>query len=177
MQRKIDDGKPLVLAFCGYGRCGKDTACEWLRDHTKLVFNGGCSWTASPYMAMRLSRELGREVTVEDAYDRRHADRMKWYTYMNEYRRDDPARLIRDCLVHSNIICGIRDREELLAAREEGLLDLIIWIERDVPTDETVTYTVDDCDIILRNQHSLGAYYAKLWRLANSLGLEPAPYP
>jgi len=164
-----------VIAFCGYGRAGKDTGAEWFRDHTALVFKGGCSWTARVYMAERLTQDLGRLVTVDEAYARRHEDRMKWYTYMNEYRKDDPARLIRDCLTHSEIICGIRDRAELLAAREEGLLDLIIWVDRDVPVDPTVTYTVDDCDIIIRNHRSVMAYYSKLWQLARSLGLNPIP--
>jgi len=164
--------KPII-AFCGYGRSGKDTGAEWFRDHTKLVFKGGCSWTARIYMAERLSKEMGRLVTPEEAYARRHEDRMKWYEYLNNYRCGAPSRLIRDCLNHSDIICGIRDRAELLAAREEGLLDLIIWVDREVPTDPTVTYTADDCDVIVRNHHSLPDYYAKLWHLAASMGLNP----
>lgn len=172
MKKKIGVSSMPVLAFCGYGRSGKDTAAEWFRDHTNLVFMGGCSWTAREYMAKRLGADEGRVITVDEAYARRHEDRMKWYTYMNEYRKDDPARLIQDCLDHSDIVCGVRDRAELLAAKEAGLLDLIIWIDRDVPVDPTVTYTVDDCDMVIRNFGTLEVYYQRLERLARSLGLQ-----
>lgn len=167
-----------VIALCGYGRAGKDTAAEWLRDHTVLRFSGGCSWTALPYMARRLSEDFGRLVTEEEAYRRRHEDRMKWYTYMNEYRKDeyrkdDPARLIRDVLQHSDLVCGVRDRCELLAAREEQLLDLVVWIDRDVPVDPTVTYSIDDCDIVVRNHGTIHEFHQRLYRLARSLRLFP----
>lgn len=161
-----------TLAFCGYGRAGKDIGAEWFRDHTDLVFLGGCSWTARQYMAQRLSADEGRVITVEEVYERRHEDRWKWYTYMNEYRKDDPARLIRDCLSHSDIVCGVRDRMELITAKREGLLDLLIWVDRDVPEDKTVTYTIDDCDIIIRNRTDVGVYYQRLERLAKSIGLK-----
>lgn len=159
------NGKP-VLALCGYGRAGKDTSAEWFRDNTCLQFKGGCSWTARQYMANRLSEDLGRLVTVAEVYDRRHEDRMKWYNYMNEYRKDDPARLIRDVLKHSDLVCGVRDRAELLAARDTGLLDLIVWIDRDVPVDPTVTYSIDDCDIVIRNHGTVPELHRRLEKLA-----------
>ena len=161
-----------VLAFCGPGRCGKDTAAAWFRDHTNLVFLGGCSWTAREYMAKRLSEDEGHLITPDEAYERRHEDRMKWYTYLNEYRKDDPARLIRDCLKHSDIVCGIRDHNELFAARREGLLELIVWIERTVPYDPTLTYTQSNCDIIVNNNDSLITYHDRLWHLALAMGLD-----
>lgn len=160
-----------VIAFCGYGRSGKDTGAEWFRDHTPLKFMGGCSWTARDYMAMRLSEDEGRIVTIDEAYARRHEDRIKWYTYLNQFRVGDPSRLIRNCLSHSDIVCGVRDRKELFAARDEGLLDLLIWIDRDVPVDSTVTYTIDDCDIVIRNRDTLGVYHNRLARLAKLIGL------
>ena len=161
-----------IIAFCGHGRSGKDTGAEWARDHTILRFKGGCSWTALKYMAKRLSEDEGRVVTEEEAYKNRHMDRMKWYTYMNQYREGDPSRLIRDCLEHSDIVCGVRDGKELTASKEKGLLDLIIWVNRDVPNDPTVTYTRDDCDIVVDNTSTLEAYYQKLARLMKSLGLQ-----
>lgn len=160
-----------VLALCGFGRAGKDTAAEWFRDNTKLVFKGGCSWTALPYMAGRLSADLGREVTVEEAYATRHQDRMKWYNYMNEYRAVDAALIIRDVLKHSDIVCGVRDKCELLTAKKEGLLDLIIWIERDVPVDPTVTYSIEDADIIIRNNSDIETFHRRLRSLASCLGI------
>lgn len=161
----------LVLAFVGMGRAGKDTAAEWFRDHTNLVYRGGCSWTGRHYMAERLSADEDRLVTPDEAYARRHEDRLKWYHYLNDYRSQDSALLIRDCLSHSDIICGIRDRAELCAAKAEGLLDLVIWIDRDVPRDLTVTFSIEDADIVVRNHSTVDVYYWRLERLAKSLNL------
>ena len=161
-----------VLAFCGYGRAGKDTCAEWLRDNTPLAYKGGCSWTGSVYMARRLSDGAGRLITPEEAYATRHASpdtRWKWYTWLNEYRAADPALLIKDCLAHSDVICGVRDREELLSARDQGLLDLLIWVDRTVPHDPTVTYTRNDCDLILENFGTKEELLFKLRRLALAL--------
>lgn len=168
----------LTLAIVGYGRCGKDTAGEYLAEHTVLKFEGGCSWAGRHYMAERLSKDYGRRVTPEEAYDNRHGMpgedpnvmRLKWYNYLNEFREGDPARLIRLVLKTSDFVCGLRDREELIAARKEGLLDLIVWIERPtVPIDPTVTFTKDDCDIVIMNDGTKGDYYRRLRRLATAL--------
>jgi len=158
----MKDGVP-VLAFCGYGRAGKDTAAEWFRDHTPLKFAGGCSWTVLPHIA----KDLG--LSVEEAFRRRHEDRRYWYNWCNEYRRDDPARIIRESLVHSDMVCGVRDVIELIAGKAEGLIDLAVWIDRPVPLDPTVTYSVEDCDIIVRNYEGLDAFFKRLERLAKAL--------
>ncbi|NIN68084.1 MAG: hypothetical protein GTO63_25935 [Anaerolineae bacterium] len=88
---------------------------------------------------------------------------------MNEYREGDPSRLIRDCLSHSDIVCGPRDKAELLAAKGEGLIDLIVWVDRDVPEDPTVTYSIDDADIVVRNRGTLLQYEERLARLMKAL--------
>lgn len=157
-----------VLAFVGYGRAGKDTAAEWFRDNTPLRYAGGCSWTARHYMAEKLG------VSPEEAYRRRHENvemRQLWYEELNKYREKDAARLIRDCLEHSDIVAGVRDREELFAAKREGLLDLIVWIKRDVPVDPTVTYVETDCDCTIHNSSDLSSFYSKLASLAKTLKL------
>lgn len=158
-----------TLALCGHGRCGKDSAAEWLRDNTLLTFKGGCSWTALPYVAGRLG------ISTEEAWATRHDNRMEWYHICNEYRKDDPSRLIRDVLKHSDLVCGIRDRKELVDAKEKGLIDLIIWIDRDVPCDPTVTYTIDDADIVIRNNGDLDSFYKKLGNLARAIGVGLPP--
>lgn len=154
-----------TLAICGPGRSGKDTACEWFRDNTPLTFVGGCSWSARHYMASRLSQDLGRLVTAEEAYASRHEDRMKWYAYLNEYRAADPARLVRDVLQENDLVCGIRDFKELLTAQREGLLDLTVWVDRAVQKDPTLGYTADYCDITVMNHGSKEEFYDRLRRL------------
>lgn len=161
-----------IVAFLGHGRAGKDTCAEFMAWHTALVYKGGCSWTARNYMAKRLSAEAGRVITPEEAYENRHKDRVKWYNWLNEYRAANPSQLIRDCLEHSDVICGVRDGNELRAAVREDVIDLTIWVERPgTPVDPTVTYTIDDCDMVLHNNGDLNDLYKKLTHLAQALRL------
>ena len=62
---------------------------------------------------------------------------------------------------------GVRDKIEVLAARNEGLVDLIVWIEnKNVPADPTLKFGPEDCDIIIQNSGSLDSFYDKLCRFA-----------
>ncbi len=159
----MKDGKP-VLAFVGHGRSGKDTACELFRDRFGGRFAGGCSFTVLPHIAA----DLGK--TPEQAFAERHLDRMFWYEWCNRYRAQDPARIIRESLAHSGVICGVRDRLELLTAMDEGLIDLVVWVERDVPPDPTLKIHLADADIVVRNDASQDVYERRLARLFTSLG-------
>lgn len=158
------NGLPIV-AIVGHGRAGKDTAAEYLRDNTVLQYKGGCSYTGCTYVAQQLG------IDWHEAWRTRHERRMEWYNILNEYRKDDPSRLIRDCLSHSDIVCGVRDRIELLAAKKEKLIDLIVWIDRPVPVDPTVTFTVEDADTIIRNYTSFEDFYSRLRRFAAALNI------
>jgi hypothetical protein len=154
-----------ILAIAGMGRAGKDTASEWLRDNTVLRFGGGSSWSAAPYMG----RILGK--SAEEAYRDRHQDRMFWFNKLNELReKEGPTCLVKLCLEHSDIICGLRNRVELIGGRDEGLIDLIIWIENPrVDKDPTVEFTIDDADIVVRNNDTLDVFYKRLRNLAAAL--------
>jgi hypothetical protein len=152
-----------ILAIVGHGRAGKDTVAEWLRDNTILRFKGGCSFTGCQYVADKLGSSW------HEAWRTRHERRMEWYHILNEYRKDDPTRLVRDCLEHSDIVCGLRDREELLGAKAKKLFDLVIWVDRPVPIDPTVTFTVDDADLIIRNYTKFEDLYERLTHLAGVL--------
>ena len=155
----------MIVAFCGPGRCGKDTAAEYWAKICSLRFKGGCSYTVLPHIAKSL------EMSTREAYLSRHWNRDYWYEWCNEYRKNDPARIVRESLQHSDIICGVRDKCELQAALAEGLIDLAIWILRDVPADTTLTYSASECDIIIDNYGTIEQFHHKLTRLANALGV------
>lgn len=168
----MKNGKP-VIAWCGMGRAGKDTAAEYARDKFGLVYAGGSSWVGRVYMAKRLSEDEGRLVTPDEAYANRHKDRDKWYRYLNEYRHGDPTRLLRECLIYSDMICGPRDGFEMVTACKEGLIDLAVWVENPrAPVDKTVTFTVDDCDVVVHNNGTHELFYRRLDRLIASLGFK-----
>lgn len=164
--------RPPVLAVLGHGRAGKDTACEWLRDNTTLRFAGGTSWVARHHMAERLSADLGRPVTPDEAFARRHEDRDKWFRYLNDFTAHEPLRLLRMVLADSDLACGLRRGSEVILGQQEGLIDLSIWVENPrVPPDPTVAFRKEDCDVIILNEADLDTFYRRLKRLAAALGI------
>lgn len=160
----MHDSRKPVLAFVGPSRCGKDTACEFLRDHFGLKFAGGCSYTIREKIA------AAQGLSVEEAWLKRHENRDYWYRWCQEYRRDDPARIVRESLVHSDIICGIRDKIELRTAVGEKLIDLVVWIDRHVSPDPTLEFGNDVADIVVVNQGSKISFCSKLVSLGQVLG-------
>jgi hypothetical protein len=153
------------IAICGHGRSGKDTAARWLAEHTPLRLGRTTSEVIAPFRAA----ELG--IPVEDAFARRHEERDVWYLLGNRLRANDWARLVRETLRDGEICVGIRDPEELGATRAEGLVDLVLWIDRDVPADPTMKFGAERCDIIIRNDGSLETFYRRLEALMRFAGL------
>lgn len=159
------DLNKLAVAVVGHGRSGKDTAAEFLGQLTGLRYVGSTSWIGLDYMASRLG------LCPMTAWETRHAHRVRWKQYLDEYRADDPAKLVRLSLERGEIVSGIRDRCELVAAREHGLVRHIVWIQRDVPVDPTVTFTMQDCDWVIRNDADLDTFRARVAFWAGSVGL------
>jgi hypothetical protein len=121
-----------------------------------------------------MAKRLG--LHSDEAYARRHEDRQLWYEYLNEFRRDDPSKLIQLVLQTSDIVCGVRDREEMFAARREGLVDLLVWVHRpQAPLDTTVTYSRSDCDIVIDNDGTIPQFHTRIRNLAKALGLLTEP--
>jgi hypothetical protein len=158
-----------TVLFCGHGRAGKDTACEMLAAATTLR-NAG---TTSKYLAEYVAAKLG--LPVGEAYARRHeTDEMRvfWYDAGNELRAAGPATLIRAALAHGEVTGGARDLAEVVAARSEGIVDLVVWVANDrVRPDPTVKFTERECDIVLPNHWSLDELRGRIERLARFAGL------
>lgn len=131
-------------------------------------------------MAQRLSNDLGISVDPEEAYEKRHGGfgltceelRDKWFRYLNEFRADDKAKLVRLVLEQSDFVCGIRSGTELRVAKEERLIDLIVWVDRPgVPVDPTVEFGRTDADVIILNDGTLVDYHNRWDRLASALNI------
>ncbi len=154
------------LLLVGYGRAGKDCGLEMLSTMTGLR-NAGCT---SLYLAKYVAREL--DIGEMEAFQTRHEHRNEWYRIGNELRRDDPGILLREALANGELTGGVRDREEVVTARQDGLVDLIIWIQNDrVPVDPTVKFGPEHCDLIVQNNGTLDEYCERLRRLAAFAGM------
>lgn len=155
----FSSGLPKI-AICGHGRSGKDTAGRWLAENTPLRLG----LTTSQVIAPVIAAEDG--VSVEVAFARRHQERERWFRRGNELRRNDPAYLVRGCLAGGEIAVGLRNADEIEAARAEGLIDLFVWVERDVPRDPTQTFDASLCDVVILNNGTLAEFHERLRALA-----------
>ncbi len=154
------------LLLVGPGRCGKDTAGEWLSTRTKLRFAG----TTSKFLAKYVASASG--VDADLCYATRHQNRDLWHKVGRRIRGNDPAVLIREALREGEITGGCRDLEELEAARDEGLVDLIVWISNvRCESDFTLHFNESHCDIIIENHWGLHEFWERLDRFARAMGL------
>ena len=153
----------MVVGFSG---AGKDTACSYLAQVTRLRFAG----TTSAYLARHVAARLG--VSVKEAYRSRHANRNLWHRVGNEIRRRDPGLLVRESLRHAEITGGVRGIEEVEACRRGRLVDLIVWVANDrVRAGSTLTFGERHCDIVVPNHGSIEEFHRRLQDLARLAGM------
>lgn len=150
----------------GRGRAGKDEAGMWFGRNTCLNYKGSTSTVMCPHVALALN------IPEEEAWNNRHLSRMFWKQFCDDFRKDDPA-VIGRMVIESgaDMIIGTRDEVEIKAIQNEGLVDLTIWVERDVPYDPTVEFTSNLADIVIENKWSLDEYYKRLKRFALTVGV------
>jgi hypothetical protein len=159
----------MKVIFVGNGRCGKDEACIWFGQNTSLKNAGTTSKYLTHHVAMRLG--LPDHVVYQD----RHQNRELWYRIGKEVRFNDPGILLREAFENGSVSGGVRDYEEVVYARESGLVDLIVWIDRPVPKDPTVEFDHTVCDITIPNHGTLAEYHSRLERLAKAINVLRLP--
>lgn len=149
------------LLIVGYGRHGKDEAAQYLSTVTQLKYAGSCSWAALPLMADYLG------IHPQAAWEQRSQNREAWKSHLDELRRYNPTRILELALRSGDIVAGIRDKVELVGAREKGLIDYVLWIHRPgFPEDPTVTFDEFDCDESIDNNGDLYKFHEDLERWA-----------
>lgn len=161
-QKNAMDGIPAVC-LVGMGRAGKDTAGEYLSARFKLRPPKSSSLNALPLVATMAG------TTEERAYRERHQNRKFWIEACNAIRGDDYATLTRWCLAVCDVVIGIRGDREFATVLREGVVDLTVWVDRDVPADPTVEFARGDCDVVVENHTTLERFHERLCRLGRSI--------
>lgn len=158
------------LAICGYGESGKDTASIWLAENTPLRYTVSTSAAATEIVFEQIRHTYGYDSPEECHKDRKN-HRELWGDIIRTYNEPDGITLYVDLATESDILNGIRRRDELQAAREAGLIDLVIWIDRVTPPDRSCDLYPGDADVVLWNFGTLEEFYNRLERFANFCGL------
>jgi len=158
----------MKIAICGPGRHGKDKASEYLASISTLRYTAGTSLFAAGIVYRQWGFPLYDD--VRHCFDDRSNHREKWAEIIGKYNADNGVTAIyRECLEFQDILSGLRWKHELLACRNEGIVDLWIWIDaskRINDPDPTIQYGPDDCDIVVPNNGTLFSFYRRLFNLA-----------
>ena len=155
----------MKIAICGPGQCGKDAASQWLADNTTLCYHDSTSEAAAGvcFDALRYKYAYA---DAKEAFDDRRNHREEWAGIIWDYNRPDGLTLYRGMLETNDILNGIRRAGELQALLDAGMLDLTLWIARDVPRDPSCELVASDCDITVPNDGTLDALFTRLSRFA-----------
>lgn len=149
-----------VLAFCGYGRAGKDTAAEWWCKLTGLEYVGSVSKIVLPLWATMA------EVTPDEMWESRHKNKEFCIKASHALRERDLTLFVRMALGAGDCLVGPRCGRELHEARSLEYYDRSYWIENNkVGRDVTVEFNKDDCDAVLLNNASKHELYDRIERL------------
>lgn len=169
----------MKIAVCGYGRCGKDTTCQWLRRNTNLNYTMSTSEAA----AKVVFREIGQKYaykSVVDCWQDRHSRRPEWAEIIWKYNQPDGLTLYRDMINNGHqVINGIRKTAELHECVRAGLVDLTIWVERPGAMEgkESCQITQSDCHLTLMNDGSLEQLFSKLDYITRAWGILTSKVP
>lgn len=162
--------KPKLLIL-GYGRHGKDTVAEILRD--KYDFN-----------FMSSSEFVGREIlwdnwgcAVYDTFEDMFADRMNhrvlWMQMISAYNTPDKTKTTSTMLTRDgfDMYVGMRRLDELEACKKAKIFDAIVWVDRSLllpPESGSMDITIDNCgyDYLIDNNGSLQYLEAQVGNLA-----------
>lgn len=116
------------LLVVGHGRHGKDTVCEMLETYG-YTFQSSSKFCSELFIFDELKDKYGY-ADEEECYADRHNHRTEWYNMIHDYCRDDLARLGRNLFAEHDIYCGLRNKREFFAMKNEELFDYAIWVDR-----------------------------------------------
>lgn len=143
------------IAICGPGRAGKDTAAKFFAEVTSLRYINSTSYAAVEYVRQRFAEEKGILFDSDlDCYNERFKSRVYWAQKIDEMNSVDPTTLYKKCLEYQDILTGIRKKREIKACRTDGVVDLVIWLERpgiSVSSDPTQEFGPEECDVTIFN--------------------------
>ena len=145
------------LLVVGHGRHGKDTVCEMLEVYG-YKFQSSSKFCSELFIFNDLKDKYGYK-SEEECYTDRHNHRAEWYNMIHNYCSNDLARLGRNLFAKHDIYCGLRNRREFFAMKNEELFDYAIWVDRSdhLPAEDNSSMSIEQwmCDYTLDNNASL----------------------
>jgi dephospho-CoA kinase len=146
------------LLIIGHGRHGKDTVCEILQEKFGYKFRSSSDYCAE-HLVYPLLKDEYKYSSYQEAYADRHNHRQAWYNIIHNYCSTDHARLGREIFAENDIYCGLRNKAEFHAMKNQKIFEYAIWVDRSdhLPLEEPSSMTLEQwmADYTIDNNGSL----------------------
>jgi hypothetical protein len=132
------------LLVVGHGRHGKDTVCEILKNEYGFSFESSSRFCSRLFIFDALKDKYGYN-NEKQCYNDRHNHRTEWYNMIHDYCSDDLARLGKNIFAEHDIYCGLRNRREFHAMRNQQVFDYCIWVDRSdhLPAEDPSSMSIE----------------------------------
>lgn len=158
----------MKLLIIGHGRHGKDTVAEYLDTMFGVRFKSSSVHCAENVVYPILKDKYGYE-SVHDCFADRSNHRAEWYDLISDYCKDDLARIGREIFEVSDIYCGLRNKREFHAIKNNGLVDYTIWVDRSdwLETEPKSSMSLEPwvADYVIDNNGTLEQLYRNTYEL------------
>lgn len=162
----------MKLLIIGHGRHGKDTVAEYLRDNRDMTFKSSSMHCAENVVYPVLKDTYGY-TTVEECFEDRSNHRSEWFDLIANYCSDDLARIGREIFEVSDIYCGLRNKREFHAIKNNGIFDFVVWVDRSdhLPLEPKDSMSLEPwmADFVIDNNGTLDQLYRNIDDLYNHL--------
>ena len=160
------------MLIIGHARHGKDSLAEIMNEEFGLTFVSSSQAAADIFLYDLLKEKYVYQNSVE-CFEDRVNHRQEWYEAICDYNKDDRARLAKGILEMADCYVGMRDRGEILECINQGLFDIIIWVDGSgrLPLEDASSFNIDNtcADIIIENNGTFEEFKEKVVRLGKFL--------
>lgn len=162
--------KRLKLLIIGSARHGKDTFAEILNEEFGYKFASSSQSASNIFIYDTIKEKYGYK-TPEECFEDRVNHRQEWYELICGYNKDDKAKLAKEILKLTDCYVGMRDLGEIEECMEQGLFDIIIWVDASdrLPEEDASSFKIDKscADIIVTNNGTYEEFVKKVIRIGN----------
>jgi hypothetical protein len=162
----------MKLLIIGHGRHGKDTVAEYLSAMFGLTFKSSSMHCAENVVYPALKDKYNYK-SAEDCFNDRSNHRAEWYNLISDYCKDDLALIGREIFEASDIYCGLRNKREFHAIKNNGLVDYTIWVDRSdwLETEPKSSMSLEPwmADYVIDNNGTLEQLHRNIYELYTHL--------
>lgn len=127
----------MKIMIIGDARHGKDAAAEILARRFGFRHTSSSMWAAKNVVMEAFNTAHCQSEgqgpyysSVEECFADRVNHRAFWFDVISTYCAENGARLIQGIFAEHDIYVGCRNARELYRAKNMGIIDLVLWIER-----------------------------------------------